>query len=82
MQRRIDEIAAIPCITLTVKHEEGSIRVWTFANCKVGDLHKEKGKFNQTGCHSILQHKMIPFGMQLVGQGFVLMQDNYPKHAS
>ena len=53
----------------------------SFTNCKVGNLHLMKGKFNQTGYHSILQHHTIPSRMWLVGcQGFVLMQDNDPKH--
>ena len=54
----------------------------TFANCKVGDLQQVKGKLNQIGYHSILQHHMIPSGMRLVGQGFVLMRDKDPKHSS
>ena len=53
-----------------------------FANCKVRDLHQVKGKLNQTGYHSILQHPPIPSGIQLVGQGFVLKHDNDPKHTS
>ena len=53
-----------------------------FANCKVRDLHQVNGKLNQTSYHSILQHHAIPSGTQLVGHGFVLMQDNDPKHSS
>ena len=34
------------------------------------------------GDHSILQHHAIPSGMQLVSQGFVLMQDDDPKQTS
>ena len=57
--------------------------VWrAFANCKVGDLHKVKGRLNQTSYHSILQHHTIPSVMRLVGQGFVLVQDNDPKYTS
>ena len=60
-----------------------ALLVWrTFANCKVGDLHQMKGKLNQTSHHSILQHHTILFGTWLVGQGFVLMQDNDPMHTS
>ena len=51
-----------------------------FANRKVRDLHRVKGKLKQTGYQSILQHHVIPSGLQLVGKGFVLMQDNDPKH--
>ena len=53
-----------------------------FAICKVGDLHHVKGKLNQTGYHSILQHHAIPSGTGLVGQGFALMQDNDPEYTS
>ena len=53
-----------------------------FAKCKVWDLHQVKGKLNQTGYHSILQHHTIPSGIQLVAQGFLLMQDNDRKNTS
>ena len=49
---------------------------WAFANCKVGDLHQVRGTLNQTGYHAISS------GTQLMGQGFVHIQDNDPKHAS
>ena len=48
----------------------------------IAKLHQVKGKLNQTGYHSITQHLTIPSRTQLVGQGFVLMQDNDPKHTS
>ena len=51
-----------------------------FVNYKVGDLHQVKGKLNQTGYHSILQHHVSLSGMWLVGQGFVLMQDKKQMH--
>ena len=55
--------------------------VWRiFANCKVRDSHQVKGKLNQSGYHSILQRHAIASGTWLVGQGFILMQDNDPKH--
>ena len=38
------------------------------------------GKLNQTGYHSIFQHRATPCGTCLVGRGFVLMQDKDPKH--
>ena len=52
--------------------------VWgLFDNCKVRDLRKVKGKLNQIGYHT------IPSGTQLVGhQGFLLMQNNDPKHTN
>ena len=50
-------------------------KVWSggaFANCKVMDLHQVKGKLNQTGYDSILQHHAIPSGTWLVSQRFIL----------
>ena len=49
---------------------------------KVGDSHQVNDKFHQTGYHSILQHHAILSGTRLVGQRFILMQDNNPKHTS
>ena len=83
MWQSIDERAQTLCITSTIKHGGGSVMVWrAFVNCKIWDLHLVKGKLNQTCYHGILQHHMIPSGTWLVGQGFVLMQDNDPEHTS
>ena len=46
------------------------------------DLDQVKGKLNQTGYHSILQHHTILSGTRLVAQGFAHMQDNDLKHFS
>ena len=48
----------------------------------VGDFHRVTGTLNQKGNHSILQRHAIPSGWCLVGQGFILQQDNDPKHTS
>ena len=58
--------------------------VWLrgFYNSKGGYLHQVKGKLNQISYHSIPQHHAIRSGMQLVGQGFVLIQNNNPKYTS
>ena len=77
MRRRVGERVATP------KHEGGSVmELETFVSRKVGDLHQLKGKLYHTGHHSILQHHAISSEMRLVSQGFVLMQDNDPKHTS
>ena len=52
----------------------GGVVIW-----KVGDLHQVKGKLNQTGHHSILQHHGILSETQLVIYGFVLIKDNEQK---
>ena len=56
--------------------------VGAFANCKVEDLHQVKGKLNHTSYLRLLQHHTIPYGMQLGGQEFILMQDKDPNHIS
>uniref|UniRef100_Q7M3L8 Orf within vasotocin gene (Tes1 element) n=1 Tax=Eptatretus stoutii TaxID=7765 RepID=Q7M3L8_EPTST len=71
------------CVTPTVKHGGGSLMIWgSFAGSRVGDLHRVTGTLNRKGYHSILQRHAIPSGLRLVGQGFILQQDNDPKHTS
>ena len=83
MRRRIGERPATFWTRLTVKHGGGFVIVWrAFANCRVGDLLRIKGKLNQTGYHSTLLHNAIPSTTQIVTQGFVLKQDNDPEHTS
>ena len=66
---------------ITGKHGGGSVMVWgSFAGSRVGDLYRVSGTLNQNGYHSILQHHAVPSGMRLVGQRFILQQDNDPKH--
>ena len=78
-----DKVLAESCITPTVKYEGGSVMMLVvFANWNVEVLYQVKGKSNQSGYHSIVQYLVIPSGTQHVGQGFVLMQDNDPKHTS
>nr|XP_054606757.1 protein FAM200C-like [Nothobranchius furzeri] len=48
----------------------------------VGDLYRVRGPMNQNGYHSILQRHAVPSGMRLIGQGFILQQDNDPNHKS
>ena len=71
------------CVTPTVKHGGGSVAIWgSFAGSRVGDLYRVTGTLNQKGYHSILQRHAITSGLCLVGQGFILQQDNDPKHTS
>ena len=57
--------------------------IWgSFSGSRVGDLHRVTGTLNQKGYHSILQRHAIPSDPCLVGQGFILQQDNDPKHTS
>ena len=69
-------------VTPTVKHG-GSVMIWgSFAGSRVGNLHRVTDTLNLKGNHSILQRHAIPSGLHLVGQGFILQQDNNPKHTS
>ena len=57
--------------------------IWgSFAGSRVGDLHRVTVTLNQKGFHSILQRHATPSGLCLVGQGFILQQDNDLKHTS
>ena len=53
--------------------------VWgSFTNCEVvGEEQIELSSY-----YNILQHHTIPSETRLVGQGFILMWDNDPKHTS
>jgi transposase len=67
----------------TVKHGGGSIMMWgCFLGDRVGDLFKVNGIMKKEEYHSILQRHAVPSGLRLYGQGFVLQQDNDPKHTS
>ena len=80
----VGERASTHCIKPTVKLGGGSVMVWrgAFDNRIVVDLPQLTDKLNQTGYHSIQQHHTIPNEMWLVGQGFVIMQGNDPKHTN
>lgn len=83
VRRRVGERMVPQCVTSTVKHGGGSVMVWgCFAGSRVGDLYRVRGTLNQNGYHSILQRHAIPSGMRLIGQRFILQQDNDPKHKS
>ena len=62
--RRVGERMVPQCVTLTVKYGGGSMMVW---GCFSG---------SRVGYHSILQRHAVPSGMHIVGQGFILQQDN------
>ena len=71
------------CTTRTVKHLGGSAMVWgCFAGSRVGDLHRVNGILNQKGYHSILHRHALPPSKRIIGQGFILQEDNDLKHTS
>lgn len=61
----------------------GSVMVWgCFGNNKIGDLVKVEGTMKKEHYHSMLQQHAKTPGLRLIGKGFVLQQDNDPKHTS
>ena len=83
VRRREGERMNAECVVPTVKHGGGSVMVWgCFAGGEVGSLVKIEGILKKEGYHNILQRHAIPLGKRLVGKGFVLQQDNDPKHSS
>lgn len=70
------------CVVPTVKHGGGSVMVWgCFSANGVGDLIRIDGILNKERYKNILQHHAIPSGIRLIGQNFILQQDNDPKHS-
>ncbi|KAF7664507.1 hypothetical protein LDENG_00173340 [Lucifuga dentata] len=55
---------------------------WCFGGERSGNLVQVKGIMKKENYHSILQRHMIPFGLRIIGQNFILQQDNDPKHSS
>ena len=83
VRRRTNEKFLSSCIKPTVKHGGGNIQVWgCFSKNGVGDLYKIENKLEKKQYHSILQRHAIPSGLRLCGRGFILLQDNDPKHTS
>ena len=77
----VGEKASNFSITPTIKYGGGSVMVLeSFTNCKVRDLHQVMDKLSQTSNHCKLRLHTVPSRTWLVGQGFVLMQDNDPKY--
>ena len=83
VRRKVHEKFHPQCMLPTVKHGGGSVMVWgCFAANKVGSLYQVKGILDQKGYHNILSRYALPSGKRLIGRGFVLQQDNDPKHTS
>ncbi|KAM7407138.1 hypothetical protein PAMA_003055 [Pampus argenteus] len=78
-----DETSISQSITPTVKHGGENIQVWgCFAYSGVGHLHRIDYSLTKEEYHSILERHVIPSGLHLCGEGFILQQDNDPKHIS
>ena len=66
-----------------MKHGGGSVMVWGGISVRgVTRLKLIVGKMDASAYKQILQHNVIPDGKKLLGKGFVLQQDNDPKHTA
>ena len=71
------------CLVPTVKHDEGSVTVWgCFSLGGVGDLCKIDGIMRKEHYRDILETSAISSGLRLIGDNFILMHDNDPKHTA
>lgn len=71
------------CIVPTVKHGGGSVTVWgCFSYFGTGTLHRIDGIMRKEQYREILEAHAIPSGVRLIGNNFVFMQDNDPKHTA
>ena len=71
------------CLVPTVEHSEGSVTVWgCFSLDGVGDLRKTDGVMRKEHYRDILEISAIASGLRLIGDNFILMHDNDPKHTA
>ena len=81
MRRRKREALMEPCLTSTVKHGGGNIQVWGCISIKgVGDIVRKQKKLTGEKYKYILQNHAVSSGRQLIGDNFILQQENDPKH--
>ena len=65
----------------TVKYGGSSIMVWVRLTANgVGDLVRIDGIKNAEKYWQILIRHAFPSGQRLIGNSFIFLQDNYPKH--
>lgn len=83
VRRMANERFKKECIVPTVKHGGGSVMVWGgISTSGVVPLVRINGIMDQNYYHSILCRHAIPGGKKLLGRGFILQQDNDPKHTA
>ena len=64
-----------------MKHGGGSVMVWGGISVRgVTRLKLIIGKMDSKAYKYILQYNVLPDGKRLLGKGFILQQDNDPKH--
>lgn len=71
------------CLIPTVKHGGGSVMVWGgISSSGVVPLLRIVGIMKKENYHSMLVRHIVPQGQRLLGTGFILQQDNDPKHTA
>lgn len=67
----------------TVKHGGGNVMVWGgFSRDSVGPIHRIEGIMDQKVYLEIMKNIMLPHGKDKMPRGWVLQQDNDPKHCA
>lgn len=67
----------------TVKHGGGNIMVWgAFSRDGVGPIHRIDGIMDQVMYADIMKKIMLPHGKDKMPRGWILQQDNDPKHTA
>ena len=70
------------CVVPTLKQGRSSVLVWgSFCFAGVGDLPKIDGIMKKEQYFGIFQENPFPSGVSLIGENFVFMHDNDPKHS-
>ncbi|CAK9827487.1 Transposable element Tc1 transposase [Anthophora retusa] len=83
VRRKPNEKLLSQCVIPTVKHGGGSVMLWgCFGTNKVDSLVKIDGILRKEQYLKILQDHAVPSGTKLIGENFIFMQDNDPKHSA
>ena len=83
VRRRKGERYKADCVLPTVKHGGGSLQVWgSITYSGVGSLYRITDILTAAKYKQILIHHAVPTGRTLIGNNFVLQQDNDPKHTA
>ena len=83
VRRSVKEKMLFQCLVSTVKHGEGSVIVWgCFSLDGVGGLRKIDSIMRKGHYRDILETSAISSGLRLIGDNFILMHDNDPKHTA